>query len=346
GQRRWKKHAFAKAEDWPHANTFIAADDFDGDGRRDLVLAPSELKGHRYRITWFEAPADPRTDGWRAHVAVPDVETVCHFVGAADFDGDDRTDIAYAHMPQAADPDNVRVVFNRGHQDGPQWIDAWEPLTVSEAGSHSLRVLDADGDGRPDLFGANWNAEGRDEHVKLWLNRLHTSKRAQALPLDRWRRHVIDEANPWPAAFVGAVDLDGDGKPDVVAGGSWYRNPGSAYGKWERLAVGEPFNNFAGAFDLNGDGDIDLFGTAWKGKGASSQLVWARNHGGRFTVRTNIARPDGRAGFGSTPPEGIVYFTDVLGYYLQHRPAARLLVEPKPDSPLGQVLARVPAIPR
>lgn len=54
---------------------------------------------------------------------------------------------------------------------------------------------------------------------------------------------------------------------------------------------------------------------------------------------------DGRPSFGSAPPEGIVYFTEVLEYYLQHRPAARLLAEPKPDSPLGQVLARVPATP-
>jgi hypothetical protein len=50
-----------------------------------------------------------------------------------------------------------------------------------------------------------------------------------------------------------------------------------------------------GAVDLVGDGD--LFGTAWKGKGASSQLVWARNDGGRPTVLTNIARPDGREDF-------------------------------------------------
>jgi hypothetical protein len=32
----------------------------------------------------------------------------------------------------------------------------------------------------------------------------------------------------------------------------------------------------------------------------------------------------------------------VLGYYLQHRPVARLLVEPKPDEPLGQILTRSP----
>ncbi|MBP9902350.1 MAG: hypothetical protein KBH45_12875 [Verrucomicrobia bacterium] len=54
---------------------------------------------------------------------------------------------------------------------------------------------------------------------------------------------------------------------------------------------------------------------------------------------------DGQASFGSAPPEGIVYFTEVLEYYLQHRPAARLLAEAKPDSPLGQVLSRVPATP-
>jgi len=51
---------------------------------------------------------------------------------------------------------------------------------------------------------------------------------------------------------------------------------------------------------------------------------------------------EGRASFGSVPPEGIVYFSEVLEYYLQHRPAARLLAGPEPDDPLGQVLNRLP----
>ena len=50
----------------------------------------------------------------------------------------------------------------------------------------------------------------------------------------------------------------------------------------------------------------------------------------------------GRPEFGSCPPEGLVYFSDVLAFYLQHRPAARLLASPHPDEPLGQVLARSP----
>ncbi len=51
---------------------------------------------------------------------------------------------------------------------------------------------------------------------------------------------------------------------------------------------------------------------------------------------------EGKVSFGTAPPEGIVYFEEVLGYYLQHRAVARLLAEPKPDEPLGLILARSP----
>ena len=50
---------------------------------------------------------------------------------------------------------------------------------------------------------------------------------------------------------------------------------------------------------------------------------------------------EGRPEFGSAPPEGLVYFPDVLAFYLQHRPVERLLAPPAPDEPLGQMLARV-----
>jgi len=49
---------------------------------------------------------------------------------------------------------------------------------------------------------------------------------------------------------------------------------------------------------------------------------------------------EGDAGFGSSAPEGLVYFPEVLAFYLQHRPASRLLAPPKADEPLGQVLIR------
>ena len=49
---------------------------------------------------------------------------------------------------------------------------------------------------------------------------------------------------------------------------------------------------------------------------------------------------EGRADFGSAPPEGIVYFPEVLAFYLKHRPASRLLAAPTADEPLGRVLAK------
>jgi hypothetical protein len=51
---------------------------------------------------------------------------------------------------------------------------------------------------------------------------------------------------------------------------------------------------------------------------------------------------DGRISYGSAPPEGIVYFEEVLSFYLQHRDRARLLAKPQPDEPLGLLLARAP----
>jgi hypothetical protein len=50
---------------------------------------------------------------------------------------------------------------------------------------------------------------------------------------------------------------------------------------------------------------------------------------------------EGQPDFGSAPPEGLVYFPEVLAFYLNHRPASRLLAPPKDDEPLGKVLARV-----
>jgi hypothetical protein len=54
---------------------------------------------------------------------------------------------------------------------------------------------------------------------------------------------------------------------------------------------------------------------------------------------------EGRGELGSGMPEGIVYFPEVLAFYLKHRPAARLLAPAREDEPLGKVLARIPSQP-
>ena len=283
----WSQHVYTSA--WDHGSAYVAVADIDGDQNLDVVLSPSELAGDTSRISWFEAPDDPRQSGWTEHVVEAGVESVHHFAGAGDFDRDGDMDIVSAEMEQGGDPDEVKVYRNDG--------GAFTKVVISGNGSHSMRVVDVDLDGDLDLFGANWESN----QVDLFVNETPPPP----LTLDAWQRHVLDGDRPGQAIFIAADDLDGDDQIDVAAGGYWYRNPGSPGGVWARSAFGAPLNNLAVLHDFDGDGDTDVLGTEGVGAEVAPDFVFGRN--------------DGQGGF--------VHFADVAsgaGDFLQGVTVARL----------------------
>ena len=58
------------------------------------------------------------------------------------------------------------------------------------------------------------------------------------------------------------VDVDGDGYLDQVSGGTWFKNPGSKDGQWERFENGGIYPYDMQAADLNGDGKSEIISTS------------------------------------------------------------------------------------
>jgi hypothetical protein len=238
-------------------------------GRPEVVLVPGDDDGP---LTWYEWDGS----AWVAHELMANV-IHGHSLAVADLDGDGQQDIFVGEMGNPGAGANCKAWVLYGDGAG----DFTTQLVSTGIANHESKVGDLDGDGDRDILTKPYNYGA--PRVDVWLND------GTKLSLDKWQRHVVDNARPARAIFITGGDLDGDGKKDIVTGGWWYKNPGAPGGTWTRNTIGAPLNNLATIYDFDGDGDLDVLGTEGVGSASNHDFVWARNNGaGAFTILDNI----------------------------------------------------------
>jgi hypothetical protein len=237
----WPRHVIDPY--WLSLYVGVLVADVNGDGRPDVVLAPSESADGPF--SWYEA-ADPKSGPWTEHPVDPSV-SYFHTFKAADVDGDGDLDLVTAEMHQSADPDEVSIYRNEGGGL------AWAQQVIGTMGSHNLRIADIDADGDVDVVGVNWHESAADgAAVTLWRNGLAggpplftggvfvaiahldgpagparivtgpgPGRTAQVRAFDA-DGAVRLEVDVYPPGFAGGVrvaacDFDADGRDDVVA---------------------------------------------------------------------------------------------------------------------------------
>ena len=236
----------------------IESADLDADGDLDIVTAAESLGD---LVAWFNDGASPPAFTPRTIDAnYPDVSGIA----IADINGDGHLDVV-ANTGAV----NSRISCYLGDGTGDpawtrsnletQWSEGWEIATA-----------DIDGDGHLDVLGTNLS----QGDVAWWRN-------DGASPIG-WSRRVVD------ASFAGAHsaragDIDGDGRPDILATGTivnqvaWWRNEGGDPLTWTRRTIATGFygGRSVRLGDIDGDGDLDAVGCNF-----DARVTWWANEGG------------------------------------------------------------------
>ena len=241
----------------------VSAADLTGSGSNDLVVSDTNVG-----LFWFENDGAGnftrrvirrRTGEWIERHSIVDI------------DGDGKLEIV------CVDNINACIVYFKCDGD-PREESSWSDRYVTEGelpGAYDLTVADLDGDGDMDVAASSWRI---GNHFAWFENRDGA-----------WVHHMIEEGLSETRA-IRAVDFDGDGRLDLLAGAAgsnqllWYRNPGDPrVDPWERHVIDTPIGPFHGhPVDMDGDGNLDvviaLRGSETHGPEAG-QIAWYENDG-------------------------------------------------------------------
>jgi len=259
----------------------IASADFNGDGLADVVYLTANsgsLSTFAMQFAVSDGPGRFVDGAERLFTGpVPRTQGGGRIV-VADFNNDGRPDVYYGDSGAevAPNPPGFHDTLVLSTPDG-KLVDATGNIPRQSDFTHSAAAADVDGDGSIDLFvgnlGGNAGYSGNCCSIQLWLNdgAGHFRVASGLLPED-----IVDgNRNSFTASSF--ADVNGDGRPDLLLGGSHGCTSGLAPRNDSQVLLndGGRFHVLAGALppkafgvttetldikptDFNGDGRVDL----------------------------------------------------------------------------------------
>ncbi|MCX6290696.1 MAG: FG-GAP-like repeat-containing protein, partial [Bacteroidetes bacterium] len=241
--------SFATAIGYQGGSHNVEICDMDGDGKADLIIP--DYFNNTFTVT--RNTSIPGSISFAPKVIFPwAAGGQPNEVSIGDFDGDGKPDVAVGGNGGGA----FVSVYRNTSTVGSISFAARQDFTASSGQGNGNRIIDIDGDGKPDLLSVHWSGNC------LWVLR-NTSTGPGIISF----APGVSFATTTQPHKIDVGDLDGDGKPDVVITAftsntmSVFRNTSTAgtisFASRQDFAPGTvPY--FVHIGDLDGDGKSDI----------------------------------------------------------------------------------------